>query len=77
MQEHFIAGFEKLQDCEQAMILSALQRLVMLMDAKTFDVVPILVEAGPIEEATEKFLESNKNDVDQKMIEAETNLKCF
>ncbi len=75
MQEHFIAGFEKLQDWEQAMILSALQRLVMLMDAKTFDVAPILVEAGPIEEATEKFLERNKNDVEQQLIEAETILK--
>ncbi len=75
MQEHFIESFEKLQDWEQSMILSALQRVVMLMDAKAFAVAPILVEAGPIEEATEKFMERNDNDVEQKLIEAETKLK--
>lgn len=75
MQEHFIESFEKLQDWEQSMILSALQRVVMLMDAKAFAVAPILVEAGPIEEATEKFMERNDNDLEQKLIEAETKLK--
>ncbi len=50
MQEHFINNFSNLQDWEQSMILSSLQRIVALMDAKSIDVAPILVGAGPIEE---------------------------
>ena len=38
MQEAFVEKFSDLQDWEQAMILSALQRLVSLMDAGTLEV---------------------------------------
>jgi DNA-binding MarR family transcriptional regulator len=37
LQESFIERFGKLRDWEQLMILSALQRLVLLMDAKPLD----------------------------------------
>ncbi|PID72561.1 MAG: MarR family transcriptional regulator [Desulfobulbus propionicus] len=53
MQEEFISRFNNLQDWEQAMILSSLQRLVSLMDAKSIQAVPILAP-GPIEEAPAK-----------------------
>ena len=48
MQEAFVERFGDLQDWEQTMILSALQRLVAIMDAKAIHAAPILA-AGPIE----------------------------
>lgn len=57
MQEHFINSFSSLQDWEQSMILASLQRIVSLMDAKSIQVAPILAEAGPIFEASDKFFE--------------------
>ncbi len=48
MQEHFIQKLTNLQDWEQAMILSSLQRIVAMMDAKQIDAAPILT-AGPID----------------------------
>ena len=42
MQESFVEQFGRLQNWEQHMILSALQRLVTLMDAKQIDAEPIL-----------------------------------
>ena len=53
MQEAFVERFGALQDWEQAMILSALQRLVAIMDAKAINAAPILA-AGPIEESVAK-----------------------
>lgn len=53
MQEAFVERFGALQDWEQAMILSALQRLVAIMDAKAIHAAPILA-AGPIEESVAK-----------------------
>lgn len=47
LQENFLKKFSKLQDWEKTMILSALQRLVKMMDAKTISVEPFL-SAGPI-----------------------------
>ena len=61
MQEHFIDAFTSLHDWEQSMILSSLQRIVTLMDAKTIQVAPILAEAGPISEASEKLWEQQDN----------------
>ncbi len=79
MQEHFINNFDNLQDWEQAMILSSLQRIVALMDAKSIDVAPILVEAGPIEEAKDQLFESKDlkrgKAGEQTLIEAETKMK--
>ncbi len=53
MQEEFVSRFNGLSDWEQTMILSALQRLVSIMDAKSIDAAPILA-TGPIEEAAQK-----------------------
>lgn len=49
MQEAFVDKFNDLDDWEQAMILSSLQRLVSLMDAGTLEVGPFLA-TGPIME---------------------------
>ncbi len=50
MQEAFVERFNNLQDWEQTMVLSSLQRLVAIMDAKSIQAAPILA-ADPIEEA--------------------------
>ncbi len=42
MQESFVEQFNGLPDWEQAMILSSLQRLVSIMDAKAIKAEPIL-----------------------------------
>ena len=79
MQENFIENFENLQDWEQSMILGSLQRIVALLDAKAIDVAPILVGAGPIDEAKDKLLEETgaiEDNVREKLlIEAETKMK--
>ncbi len=79
MQEHFVDNFENLQDWEQSMILGSLQRIVALLDAKAIDVAPILVGAGPIEEAKDKLLEETGAIEDKAreklLIEAETKMK--
>ena len=54
MQEHFIQQLTNLQDWEQAMILSSLQRIVAMMDAKKIEAAPILA-AGPIDEIKENL----------------------
>ena len=48
MQESFVQQFGNLRDWEQAMILSSLQRLVALMDARAIDASPFLT-TGPID----------------------------
>ena len=53
MQEVFVERFGSLQEWEQTMILSSLQRLVTIMDAKTIQAAPILT--------TDSFDESVKN----------------
>ena len=53
MQESFVEQFNRLQDWEQAMILSSLQRLVSIMGAKAIKAEPILI-TGLIEESTVK-----------------------
>ena len=52
MQESFIEQFECLQDWEQHMILSSLERVVALTDARQIPAAPILA-TGPIETAPE------------------------
>lgn len=47
IQESFLNRFDKLQDWEQSMILSSLQRLVQMIDAKDIDAAPVLA-AGPL-----------------------------
>lgn len=48
MQEAFIERFASLQDWEQTMILSALQRLVSIMDARAIKAGPFL-ETSPLD----------------------------
>lgn len=48
IQESFLNQFDKLQDWEQSMLLSALQRLVRMIDAKDIEAAPLLT-AGPID----------------------------
>ena len=48
LQQHFTEAFHRLADWEQAMILSSLQRVVALMNARNIDAAPILAEAGPL-----------------------------
>ena len=61
MQEAFVERFNSLQDWEQAMILSSLQRLVSIMNAKAIKAAPILA-AGPIGESTVKTETREIND---------------
>ena len=53
MQESFVEQFNRLQDWEQSMILSSLQLLVSITDAKALKAAPILA-TGPIEESLPK-----------------------
>ena len=53
MQEAFVERFNSLPDWEQTMILSSLQRLVGIMDARSIEAAPILA-AGPIDEPAVK-----------------------
>nr|MDJ0889025.1 MarR family transcriptional regulator [Desulfobacterales bacterium] len=48
MQESFLEQFDRLQNWEQHMILSTLQRLVTMMDAKQIEAAPILM-SEPLE----------------------------
>ncbi|MDJ0668588.1 MAG: MarR family winged helix-turn-helix transcriptional regulator [Desulfobacterales bacterium] len=48
MQESFIEQFDRLRNWEQHMILSTLQRLVTMMDAKQIEAAPILA-SEPLE----------------------------
>ena len=52
LQEEFTDEFGKLEDWEQSQILSALQRVVSMMEAKHIDATPILT-TGPVGATTE------------------------
>ncbi|MBF0452386.1 MAG: winged helix-turn-helix transcriptional regulator [Candidatus Magnetomorum sp.] len=49
LQDSFVEQFNNLHDWEQSMIQSALQRIVLMMDAKKINAEPILT-TGPIDE---------------------------
>lgn len=42
LQEHFVEEFKMLEDWEQTLILSSLQRAAAMMDAQTIDAAPVL-----------------------------------
>lgn len=42
LQEHFIEKFAKLEDWEQSLLLSSLQRIATMMNAKQIDASPVL-----------------------------------
>ena len=52
LQEEFTDEFSKLEDWEQSQILSTLQRVVSMMEAKHIDATPILT-TGPVGATTE------------------------
>lgn len=52
LQNHFTAAFERLPDWEQHQILSALQRIVLLMEAGGVEAGPILT-TGPLDASSE------------------------
>ena len=54
MQEAFVDRFSDLQEWEQTMILSSLQRLVSIMDAKTIQAAPFLA-TSPIDNPVTKL----------------------
>jgi DNA-binding MarR family transcriptional regulator len=60
MQENFLGKFNKLEDWEKTMILSALQRLVSMLDARSLNVEPFL-SASPIEIETKKAAENSSS----------------
>jgi len=53
LQEEFTAEFSKLDNWEQTQILSTLQRLVLMMEAKHIEATPILT-TGPISATSER-----------------------
>ncbi|SDP77693.1 MarR family winged helix-turn-helix transcriptional regulator [Desulforhopalus singaporensis] len=52
LQQSFVNAFHELQEWEQSMILSSLQRLVVMMDAKQLDAAPLLA-TGPVNSCEE------------------------
>ncbi len=62
LQEHFVAEFEKLQEWEQTLILSSLQRVVSMMEAEKLEAVPVLI-TGPVTSTTAD-VSSSATDVD-------------
>jgi len=53
LQEEFTDQFGQLEDWERTEILSALQRVVSMMEAKHIDASPILI-TGPVDETIER-----------------------
>jgi DNA-binding MarR family transcriptional regulator len=53
LQEQFTEQFNKLEDWERTQILSSLERIVAMMEAKHIDATPILA-TGPIAATTEE-----------------------
>jgi len=47
LQEQFIERFSKLQDWEQTLLLSSLQRVASLMDAEELNAAPLLTSGPP------------------------------
>jgi DNA-binding MarR family transcriptional regulator len=43
LQDHFVAELEKLEEWEQTLILSSLQRVVSMMEAEKLEAVPVLI----------------------------------
>ena len=61
LQAHFIRRFRDLQQWEQTMILSSLQRVAEMMDAEHIDASPVL-DVGPIDADHHRGGESNGTD---------------
>ncbi len=51
LQSHFINRFDKLEEWEQTLLLSSMQRIAFMMNADELDAAPVL-EVGAIQEPT-------------------------
>lgn len=62
LQSRFIDEFRRLEDWEQTLILSSLQRVAAMMHAEKLEAVPVLMEGGgkPSERESAEFLEKVK-----------------
>jgi len=60
LQERFIDEFHRLQNWEQTLILSTLQRIAFMMDAKNIDAAPLLLNE-PIFEQEENISKNEEN----------------
>ena len=56
LQEQFIRRFGKLEDWEQNLILSTMQRVALMMNANQLEAASILT-TGPLEETAQETLE--------------------
>ena len=65
MQESFVEAFNQIQDWEQSMILSSLQRLVSMLDAKAIKAAPILATEPIGESAGPTSMNPSPHDPDQ------------
>jgi DNA-binding MarR family transcriptional regulator len=57
LQERFVDRFSQLQDWEQTLILSSLQRIAAMMEAKEIDAAPILA-SGALTAPTSQSMEA-------------------
>lgn len=61
LQESFISEYDKLQDWEQTLIITSLQRIVSMMEATKIDATPMLV-TGAIDETLEPTADNQRPD---------------
>ncbi|WP_105103338.1 MarR family winged helix-turn-helix transcriptional regulator [Microbulbifer pacificus] len=55
LQDHFVKQFRDLREWEQSMIISALQRVALMMDAEHIDASPVL-DVGDLDRKDERNL---------------------
>ncbi len=58
LQEHFVKQFRDLREWEQSMIISALQRVALMMDAEHIDASPVL-DVGELDRKDSRNLPTN------------------
>jgi DNA-binding MarR family transcriptional regulator len=59
LQQYFAQQFQALEDWEQTMIVSALQRIALMMNAQNLDASPVL-DVGPLDRDTTASTTSKK-----------------
>jgi DNA-binding MarR family transcriptional regulator len=57
LQEHFIQKFCELEEWEQSLLLSSMQRIALMMDANEIDASPVL-EIAPMDVSSQKSPDS-------------------
>lgn len=71
LQEHFARQFDALQNWEQNMIVSSLQRIAEMMDAQHIDASPIL-DIGTLDRSTLQTVKETTSDVESPELPEET-----